>query len=120
LSIKPEYAEAIFRGEKRFEFRRILFRKAVDVVVVYVTSPVAIVVGEFDVEEIISDEVSGLWSRTNEYAGIDRKLFFEYFAGRELGHAIAIGDVRRYKRPLELGKAFGVRPPQSFLYLKDR
>jgi predicted transcriptional regulator len=61
--------------------------------------------------------VSGLWGRTNAHAGIDRKLFFEYFAGCQIAHAIAIGDVRRYKRPLELQKDFGVRPPQSFLYL---
>jgi predicted transcriptional regulator len=119
LSIRPQYAEAIFRGEKRFEFRRTVFRKSVDVVVVYITNPVGMVVGEFDVEEIISDDVSGLWSRTNAHAGINRKLFFEYFAGCELAHAIVIGGVRRYKRPLELQKTFGVRAPQSFLYLAN-
>ncbi len=41
LSIRPQYADAIFRGEKRFEFRRAMFRKEVDVVVVYTTSPVS-------------------------------------------------------------------------------
>src|ERR1700688_3065067 len=63
LSIRPPYAEAIFRGEKRFEFRRAIFRKAVDVVVVYITSPTCLVVGEFDVADVISDSVEGLWSR---------------------------------------------------------
>jgi hypothetical protein len=32
--------EAIFHGDKRFEFRRTVFRIAVEVVVVYTTSPV--------------------------------------------------------------------------------
>ena len=117
LSIKPPYAEAIFRGDKRFEFRRTIFRKPIDVVIVYTTSPVCQVVGEFDVEEVLADSVAGLWNRTNNYAGIDRSLFLEYFAGCHIGYAIAIGNVRRYRRPLDLATTFGVRPPQSFVYV---
>ena len=117
LSIRPPYAEAIFRGDKRFEFRRAIFRKPIDVVIVYTTSPVCQVVGEFDVEEVLADSVAGLWNRTNNYAGIKRSLFFEYFSGCHIGYAIAIGNVRRYKRPLDLVTTFGVRPPQSFVYV---
>ena len=117
LSIRPPYAEAIFRGEKRFEFRRAIFRKSVDVVVVYTTSPTSLVVGEFDVSGIISESVEDLWSRTSQYAGIDRELFFNYFKGRSVGYAIAIGNVRKYKKPLELADTFGIRAPQSFVYI---
>ena len=117
LSIKPSYAEAIFRGEKRFEFRRAIFRKPVAVVVVYTSSPVSRVVGEFDIEAIITDTLEGLWKRTKHSAGIDRERFFSYFAGREVGHAIVIGSVRRYPRSLDLSSNFGMRPPQSFAYL---
>jgi predicted transcriptional regulator len=117
LSIRAPYAEAIFRGEKRFEFRRAIFRKTVDVVVVYTTSPTSLVVGEFDVTEIISESIEELWSRTSQYAGIDQELFFNYFKGRGIGHAIAIGKVRKYKKPLELSGAFGIRAPQSFVYI---
>lgn len=117
MSIKPQYAEAIFRGEKRFEFRRAIFRRKVDVVVVYTTSPVSQVVGEFDIDGIICDTVEALWKRTRHSAGIDRKRFFGYFNGRAAGFAIAIGSVRRYRRPLNLSASFGVRPPQSFMYI---
>lgn len=117
LSIKPRYAEAIFRGEKRFEFRRTIFRKPVNVVVVYVTSPTCLVAGEFDVTEVITDSVEDLWGRTSRHAGIDRDRFLEYFDGCDLGYAIAIGGVRRYKKPLDLSLNFGVRAPQSFLYI---
>jgi predicted transcriptional regulator len=117
LSIRPQYAEAIFRGEKRFEFRRAIFRRKVDVVVVYITSPVCRVAGEFEVEEIICDSVGALWNRTRGSAGIERERFFEYFSGRRAGYAIAIGAVRSYPRPLDLSLAFGVRAPQCFLYL---
>jgi predicted transcriptional regulator len=117
LSIKPKYADAIFRGEKRFEFRRAIFRQPVSVVVVYTTSPVSRVVGEFDIEGIITDTIEGLWRRTKHCAGIDRERFFSYFAGRKVGHAIAIGSVRRYRLSLDISTNFGIRPPQSFAYL---
>src|SRR6185312_2248498 len=109
LSIRPPYAEAIFRGEKRFEFRRAIFRKAVDVVVVYITSPTCLVMGEFDVTDVISESVEDLWNRTSRHAGIDRNGFFDYFRGRDVGHAIAIGRVRKYRTPLELAGTFGLR-----------
>lgn len=73
--------------------------------------------GEFDIEAIITDTVEGLWKRTKHCAGIDRELFFKYFAGRKLGHAIAIGSVRRYRRSLDLSSNFGIRAPQSFAYV---
>src|SRR6266699_800415 len=90
LSIRPRYAAAILQGEKRFEFRRAIFRKAVDVVVVYITSPTCLVVGEFDVADVITDSVEDLWKRTSRHAGIDKKGFLSYFRGCEVGHAIAI------------------------------
>lgn len=88
-----------------------------DVVVVYTTRPTSLVVGEFDVAGIISESVEELWSRTRRYAGIDQEVFFKYFKGRGVGHAIEIGNVRKYKKPLELGNTFGIRAPQSFVYI---
>jgi predicted transcriptional regulator len=111
------HAEAIFSGKKGFEFRRSIFRKDVQVVVVYMTSPVCRVVGEFDVKHVISEGIDELWKRTESKAGIDGDVFFQYFAGCDVGHAIAIGEVRRYNKPLDLQETFGVRAPQSFMYL---
>ena len=120
LSIKPCYSDAIFRGDKGFEFRRAIFRRPVSVVVVYTTSPVSRVVGEFKVESIITDTVEALWKRTRHRAGIDKQCFFGYFAGRKTGHAIVIGSVRRYRHTLDLSDKFGLRAPQSFVYLSSR
>ena len=111
MSIKPEYAEANFSGKKRFEFRRAIFKHDIKVGVVYITSPVGQVAGEFKVDDIITDDVDALWDRTEMQAGISRSGFFDYFAGRDVGHAIVIGKVQRYKQPLDLQVAFGVRPP---------
>ena len=120
LSIKPHYSDAIFRGEKRFEFRRAIFRRPVATALVYTTSPVSRVVGEFDVESIIADTVQSLWRRTRQSAGIDRTKFFDYFAGRKTGYAIVIGSVRRYPKSVDVVEGFGIKPPQSFAYVRGR
>jgi predicted transcriptional regulator len=119
LSIKPEYAAAIFRGEKRFEFRRAIFRQPVTKVIVYVTSPTCKVAGEFDVKTVLSRPVVELWQFTNQHAGINAEKFFDYFKGRAMGHAIVIGEVRRYTTPQDLHTTYGVRAPQSFLYVQQ-
>jgi predicted transcriptional regulator len=117
LSIKPEFVIAILDGQKRFEFRRSVFSRPVETVVVYATTPVAQVVLEFDVLSIISAPLPNLWRRTRTYAGLDKARFNKYFDGLEIGHAIAIGNVREYTNPFDLIEKFGVKPPQSFMYL---
>src|SRR5213594_2461003 len=69
LSIKPEFVEAILRGEKRYEFRRSIFKRPIDVVVIYATVPVRRVVAEFHVESILRDSPQRLWRRTRGAAG---------------------------------------------------
>jgi predicted transcriptional regulator len=75
------------------------------------------VVGEFSVEDIITDDVHALWEQTEAHAGIDRDAFLNYFAGKNVGHAIKIGNVTRYDEPRDLQATYGVKPPQSFRYL---
>jgi len=72
LSIKPEFAEKIFNGTKKYEFRRTVFKNQdIKTVVVYASSPVQKVIGEFEIEEIISDQLQALWKQTKKYAGIN-------------------------------------------------
>lgn len=73
LSIKPEFVEEIISGNKRFEYRKNIFkRKDVSSVVVYATKPYGKVVGEFEIEDIIMDNPKNIWKQTKEYSG-DRK-----------------------------------------------
>lgn len=118
LSIKPEFAEKIFSGEKQYEFRKVLFkRKGIKTVVLYVSHPVQKVVGEFDVEAVYSEEVESLWKRTGGEAGISLDYYRNYFNGRTIGHAIKITAARKYPQPLCIRKDFNAVPPQSFFYL---
>ena len=121
LSIKPEFAERIFDGTKRFEFRRSVFRdRSVRTVVLYVTRPVGMIVGEFDVGDIITETPDFLWERTRAHAGISREFFDSYFEGRDRANAIEVAEVRRFATPIKPGAAIeNFTPPQSYMYVSD-
>ena len=119
LSIKPEFAEKIFNGTKKFEFRRSVFKNPnVKTVVVYASSPVQRVIGEFEIDLIINDELQNLWKITKEFSGISENFFFEYFKSKEKGFAIKIKDTKKYHESLCIKKDFKASPPQSFMYLQ--
>lgn len=118
LSIKPEFAEQIFDGTKKFEYRRTIFKNQnIKTIVVYSSSPVQKVIGEFEIEKILKDDLDKLWSKTQKYAGIDKKYFYQYFENKKQGFAIKIAKAKKYKRNLCLREDFNLNPPQSFLYL---
>ncbi len=71
LSIKPEYAEKIFSGEKKYEFRKIGFKnRFIRTVVVYATMPVGKIIGEFGIKQILKDNPEQIWQKTKKYSGI--------------------------------------------------
>lgn len=119
LSIKPEYAEKILDGEKLFEFRRSLFRDpTVQTVVIYATKPIGKIIGEFEIDGVLSDNPDEIWNVTSKFSGISENFFKEYFSGRSIAHAIKVKSTKRYKHPKELSSVVdsGVAP-QSFCYL---
>ncbi len=121
LSIKPEYADKIFDGTKKFEFRRSIFKNPdVNKVVVYSSSPVQKVIGEFEIEQIYSCDLNTLWERTKKHSGITEDFFFQYFSEKSSGYAIKIKNAKRYEKPKCIRSDFKASPPQSFMYLKNR
>ena len=118
LSIKPEFAEKILSGEKTFEFRRAVFKDPkVSAVVIYASSPVQKVVGEFSIDDVYEMPPAELWEKTSQGSGIDRKYFDAYFEGKRKGYAIKVGRVFCYDSPINLGSLGIKTPPQSFCYL---
>jgi predicted transcriptional regulator len=117
LSIKPEFAFKIFEGTKRFEFRKAIFKNpAVKKIIVYASSPVQKVIGEFEIEEILKYEKNKLWELTSEASGISEHFFFKYFEQKEDGYAIKIKNTKKYNTPKCLKTDFNLLPPQSFAY----
>lgn len=119
LSIKPEFADKIFDGSKLYEFRRVLYKsRRVTKVIVYASSPVKRIIGEFTVDEVLSLAKDKLWEKTRSHSGIEKEYFDRYFDGLETASAIKIKSVKRYSRPKDLGAVCpGARPPQSFFYM---
>lgn len=120
LSVKPEFAEKILSGEKKYEFRKCLPRqKNVHIVLIYATMPVGKIVGEFYIDRFIKDTPKNLWVETKEHAGITKLYFDEYFHGRKVACAIAIKSVKRYRKEIELRAVLpNALAPQSFCYVR--
>lgn len=118
LSIKPEYAFKIFEGSKKFEYRRTIFKNnSVKSIIVYASSPVQQVIGEFEIDEILNYDLETLWNLTHQHSGITKDYYYKYFADKEYGYAIKIKKVKQYKLPKYLQTDFNIMPPQSFTYL---
>lgn len=119
LSIKPEFADKIFQGEKLFEFRKNIFkRENISKVIVYVTMPVGKIVGEFSIDGVIEGSPSSVWKATKSHAGISKDFYSEYFSGREKAFAIKVGEVTKYQTPINLSDyGDNISAPQSYRYL---
>ena len=121
LSIKPEYAYKIFDGSKKFEFRKSIFKnKNVKSVIVYASSPVQQVIGEFEIADILNYDLQTLWELTQEHSGISEEFYYKYFADKKQGFAIKIKKTKKYRTPKCLRTEFNLFPPQSFAYLTDK
>lgn len=117
LSIKPEFANKIFDGTKKFEFRKVIFKnEKIKTVIVYSSSPVQQVIGEFEIERIINHDIETLWGLTHQESGITEDYFYKYFADRLEGFAIQIKKVKKYRTPKCLRTDYNLFPPQSFAY----
>ncbi len=119
LSIKPEFANKILSGEKKFEFRKSLFKRdGIKTVLIYATMPVGKVIGEFDIDHIISSTPQKIWVETREFSGITKSFFDSYFINREMAHAIKVKKTRRYDAPQRLEDIrSGLKAPQSYVYI---
>ncbi len=119
LSIKPKYIKEIFKGNKLYEYRKSIFKQDVDTVIMYASSPVCMVVGEFSIDKVLSDTPEHLWLMTKYSSGIDKPFFDAYFYKKERAYAIKIAEVKKYSRPCKLSALCpNSRPPQSFMYYK--
>ncbi len=121
ISIHPEYADAIFSGEKKIEFRKLNIPRNIDYVVLYVTAPKQKITGYFSIKEIIQDKPSELWRKFSNISGTTEDFFNKYYKNKEVGLGLLVNDVNILKNPCSL-KQIGstTKPPQSFLYIDSK
>ena len=119
LSIKPKYVKSIIAGEKRYEFRKTIFKsREINRIYIYSSSPVKKIVGTFKIGEILEDHPNNLWDMVKEFAGIDNRDFFAYFEGKSRAFAIEIQNLQEFNDPIDPYETMpGFVPPQSYCYM---
>ena len=96
LSIKPEYANKIFDGQKHYEYRKRIPKKEVSKIVVYSSAPEQAVIGEIEVIKTLKMKPTPLWNSTKANAGISRSKYRKYFSGCTMAYAFVIGSFEKY------------------------
>lgn len=124
ISIKPEYVEAIIQGDKVYELRRRRpnLNKG-DQLIIYQTSPDKKVTAVAEIESIIEGQLAILWEKVKKSSAVSFDEFTNYFSGCEIGYALKLKNVKKYKNPptLEDLRSFMPKytPPQFFHFLKE-
>jgi predicted transcriptional regulator len=129
ISIRPKYATKIFyENTKNVELRRVRTRlQSGDLVLVYVSYPEKALLGSFEVERVIVENLpkslNKLWNQVENKAGIKRKEFDRYYEGASVGVGIFFNQVKIFPQRLELERLRkqlpNLRPPQSYRYMTD-
>lgn len=123
LSVRPKYAEKIFKGIKTVELRRTRPRLCEgDVVIVYASSPTKALIGAFEVEKVIQKPLDYLWDEVKDKAGISYEDFCCYYKGVSVGCGIFLNKTCHFNEPIKLDRlrqeSYNFSPPQSYRYLK--
>ena len=120
LSIKPVYADAIMAGVKKVEFRKKIFKRPVDKIYVYSSSPEKKIIGYFTIHSIVEDTPSNLWETFKKVGGIAKDAFFEYYKDTEKGFSIKIDKFERFDCKVDPNNVIEkFIAPQSYLYLEE-
>jgi len=125
FSIKQQFADKIFRNEKRVEYRRQNVKvQANELCLVYTSSPVKELSGYFVVKRKLRMPIGKLWQKTKVHAGISKSEFLKYFEGCIEGTAIVLKLVKQFITGLNLVEIKTIlrnfTPPQSYCNLDSK
>ena len=114
ISIKPEFVEKIISSEKKYEFRRRIYKKEVEKIYIYQTLPNSGIVGYFIPSKIIKDTPLNLWNNLKKVSGVSEEFFMSYFHGKTEGYAIKIENLVVFEKPIT---NLDIKAPQSYKYI---
>lgn len=118
LAIKPKYIEKIINKEKIYEFRKVIPSKDIDKVYVYASYPISKIVGEFTVKKILTGDKNDIWWWCQQYAGITKQQFYDYFSTKNIANAIEICKYTYYNNYIGVEK-LNLTAPQNFCYINS-
>lgn len=125
MSLRPEFADLVFRGLKLAELRRRFSAVAEGRdVYVYVTSPEMVLRGGFRVDHVWRGSPEEVWRHVEALAGLKRADFDAYFEGSALAYGLRISHVWEFKEPISVDhlrdKLGSFVVPQSWRYVRPR
>jgi len=119
LSIRPNFCNMIFSGQKKYEYRKRVFKRTdIDKVYIYASKPICKIVGYFTIAAMIEDNPTEIWEITHKGSGISKEYFDAYFKNSDTAYAIKISQVVKLDTPIdpkEVIKDF--HAPQNFMYV---
>jgi predicted transcriptional regulator len=118
FSLRPEFAEAIYRGRKRFEFRRVRVRVLPGTLaLIYEVMPVGLVTGCFSIGQVVSD--TAVVVADLEQDDDLRQRTLAYLKGASVATALEVVTPCRLAVPTELSDVSGIRrAPQSYSFIR--
>lgn len=124
VSIKPKFAESIFKGEKTIELRKSAPTRAGkdSYMLIYVTAPVKKIWGICKIQNIIKETPTKLWEDYGQRTGITKGEFNDYYKENNKAYGIEITNVKNFlENSIDLEKLRnyfpGFSPPQTYGYL---
>lgn len=118
ISIKPKYVNEIIKGNKKVEYRKRIFKKDVNKVYIYSSSPEKKIIGYFKYNGYLVGTPKDIWDKTNSIGGIDKKEYFEYFKNKNEAYAVKIDEIVIFKEAIVPQDIFDkFTAPQSYMYL---
>ena len=106
-------------GIKKYEYRKKVFKKNVEKVYIYSTSPDKCIVGFFLYKGYLQGDKDIIWELTHKEAGISKEAYDEYFKHSTIAYAIKIEEFYTFDisiNPREYFDSFTA--PQSYMYLE--
>jgi predicted transcriptional regulator len=117
MSIIPVVGRRIMSGKKKYEYRRSIFRKPVNRVYLYLSSPERKIAGYFVYKGYIEGTVREIWEATRDKSAATEDAYLDYFKNTNKAFAIKIDEFINFAEPLDPWKTRGFLPPQSFRYV---
>ena len=122
ISLKPTYGELVLSGDKTVELRNRVVRVDPGTKVwIYVTHPASHIVAVADVELVVHDKPSVIWSRFEKKICIDKDRFDSYVGSRNCVSALVLSSVTKLDDPITLDgirrKVRTFHPPQFYAHL---
>lgn len=123
ISIKPQFADMIFRSDKTVELRKkIPALRNGDELIVYASSPVMAIIGAVEVVDVVQEAPRQLWRLVKAKAGVQRAFYDEYYEGKDTAFGIFLGQTHLFDQAVSLSTLRSAwpnfAPPQNYRYLQ--